>query len=377
MTASHARHHVLWLVVGFLVGFAARAEVGDAAWEKEGREYVAQLPPLAIPDQPTLKVGPKEQYQDVATAIAALPAEGGTIRIAQGAYEIKESLRVPSHVALIGEGPETRIQMKERVLAHVITNADHAKGNQQILIRDLAVVGNLDSQGKPPVGHPTQGNDNCRGIYLDRVTKAYVLNCFITETGTNSLRADNSQDVVVANNAEKHCFHCLNFTNCKAIVVAYNRVVRKWSGEAPYFNNTCDSQVFRNCVEGMGMDGMAFDFQSSRNNIHDNMVVASALSGILLCGNAGDNKVRDNTIKSSGRYKKNPQDRVDGIYLRDASRNTIAGNRCVDDQPTPTQRYGIYISNAACQDNIVSGNTFSGNTAGEIKDLGANTRLQE
>lgn len=353
-----------------------RAEVGDAAWAKEGMEYANKLPPLKIPDSPVLRVGADEHYTDVASAIAALPPEGGTVHIAKGKYEISESLRLPSHVALIGEGRDTRIQMKSGVLAHVLTNADHQKGNTDILIRDLSIVGNLDSQGIPPVGHPTQGNDNCRGIYFKHVGGAQVLNCFITETGSNSLLAENSQDIALVNSEELFCFHCLNFTACRNVTVAYYRATRKWSGESPYFNNTHHSQVFKNYVEGMGMDGMAFDFNSSFNDVYDNVVTGCNMSGILLFRNANHNTIRDNLIKNNGRYKANPQNRKDGIYLGNASRNTIAGNRCRDDQAEPTQRYGIYISNAACKDNIVRGNVFAGNTAGEIKDLGTNTQAQ-
>ena len=156
---------ILGIAAAFFVWttIPAWAEVGDPAWDKEGMEYANKLPPLKIPGNPVLMVGADEQYKDVAPAIAALPPEGGTVHIAKGKYEIGESLRMPSHVALIGEGKGTRIQMKSGILAHVITNADHKKGNTDILIRDLAIVGNLDSQGTPPVGHPTQGNDNCRG----------------------------------------------------------------------------------------------------------------------------------------------------------------------------------------------------------------------
>ena len=352
----------------------ALAEVGDAAWAKEGMEYANKLPPLKIPDTPVLRVGSDGQYKDVASAIAALPPEGGTVHVAKGKYEISESLRLPSHVALIGEGKDSTIQLKSGILAHVITNADHEKGNTDILIRDLAIVGNLDSQGVPPVGHPTQGNDKCRGIYFKHVGGAHVINCFITETGTNSLLAQNSHDIMLVRSEELFCFHCLNFTNCKNVTVAYYRAVRKWSGEAPYFNSTHASKVFKNYVEGIGMDGMAFDFGSSFNEIHDNVVAGSCLSGILLFRNANNNKISNNLIKNNGRYKKNPQGRMDGIYLGSASRNTIVGNRCIDDQANPTQRYGIYISNAACKDNVVSGNAFAGNTAGEIKDLGTNTQ---
>jgi len=352
---------------------------GSNDWKKEGKEYVSSLPSLPIPSDPVFSVGPAGQYKDIASAIAALPATGGTVRIASGIYEIQEAIRIPSNVALIGEGASTRIQMKPEILAHILTNANHDKGNQNILIRGLVLAGNLNSGGKPPQpGNLVAGNDNCRGIYFNRVTDAQVLDCFITETGTNPFLAEKSQNIVFAHNEEKFCFHCLNFTLCKNVTVAYNSAIQKWSGEAPYFNSTHHSRVFKNYIERMGMDGMAFDFNSSYNEIHDNLVIGSNLNGILLNRNAHHNTVHNNVIKNNGAYRNNPFDRMDGIHLASgASNNTISNNVCMDDQSNPTQRYGIYIRDATCRDNIISGNKFSGNTAGEIKDLKTNTKAQE
>ena len=355
----------------------AWAEVGDDTWDKEGVAIASNLPLLKISTSPVLRVGAGEPYKDVASAIAALSSAGGTVLIAKGTYEIGESLRVPSHVALIGDGKDTKLRMKPGVLAHVITNADHVTGNTDILVRDLSIVGNLDSRGTPPgPDNPVRGNDNCRGIYFNHVGGAQVLNCFITETGTNSLFAENSQDIVLVRCEEMFCFHCLNFTRCKNVTVAYCRAIRKWSGEAPYFNNTRDSKVFKNCVKGMGMDGMAFDFGSSYNDVHDNLVMGSNLSGIRLAHNANHNTIRDNTIGNSGAFRNNPMGRMDGIHLgTGASNNTLSGNHCLDDQPVPTQRYGICISEAACRDNTIRGNIFSGKSAGKIHDLGTNNAI--
>ena len=355
----------------------AWAEVGDDIWDKEGVEYANTLPHLKIPAGPVVRVGADERYKDVATAIAALTPAGGTVVISKGTYDIGESLRVPSHVALIGEGHDTKIRLRSGVLAHVITNADHEKGNTDLLVRDLAIVGNLDSHGTPPgPGNPVGGNDHCRGIYFNHVGGAQVLNCLITETGTNSLLAENCQNIAFVHCEERFCFHCLNFTHCQNVTVAYCRAIRKWSGEAPYFNNTRDSKVFKNWVKGMGMDGMAFDFGSCHNEVHDNLVTGSNLSGIRLAHNAHHNTIRDNTLGNNGAYSNNPMGRMDGIHLgAGASNNILSGNHCLDDQPAPTQRYGIHLSEASCRDNTVSGNTFSGNTAGDIKDLGTNNSI--
>ena len=328
------------------------------------------------PTEPTIYVGGKEPYTDIAAALAALPATGGTVRVSAGTYEIRAALRVPSNTALIGAGPEnTKIKVATGVIAHGITNADLRQGNHDILIKNLAIIGNLDSGGVPPRGKPTQGNDGCRGIFLDRVTNACVEGCFITETGTNSFLTSDSQRIAFVGNTEKFCFHCLNFTHCARCIVAHNTTIRKWSGEAPYFNNTSDSEVFDNDVEGVGMDGMALDFSSSNNFVHDNTIVGCNMSGIVVQGGAHHNTIEHNLINGNGRYTATPTGRIDGIYLLNASNNRIIGNHCFDDHPAPTQRYGINIANAACTHNEVRDNDLRGNVLGEIHDLGTETLI--
>lgn len=324
--------------------------------------------------RPTLLVGTDLKYRDIKSAIADLPVAGGTIKVLAGTYEIAESIRVPSNTALIGEGPDrTRIRLVPKVFAHVITNADHQKGDHDIVIKDLAIIGNLDSGGVPPRGKPTQGNDNCRGVFFDHVKNAKVEGCFITETGTNSFLALASDRIALVGNTEKFCFHCLNFTNCTNCVIAHNKTVHKWSGESPYFNNTSHSEVYDNHVEGVGMDGMSLDFNSNYNIVHDNTIVGSFLSGIVIQRGSHHNRIEDNTIKNNGRYKNTPTGRIDGIFLSNASNNQIIGNECTDDQPAPTQRYGINISNAECKDNEIRQNLLKGNAAGPINDKGTAT----
>jgi hypothetical protein len=52
---------------------------------------------------------------------------------------------------------------------------------------------------------------------------------------------------------------------------------------------------------------------------------------------------------------------TDGIYLQSSDYNTITSNRCADDQVVKTQSYGVNISDAACDFNLVDGNVLAGN----------------
>ncbi len=63
-----------------------------------------------------------------------------------------------------------------------------------------------------------------------------------------------------------------------------------------------------------------------------------------------------------------------GIELQSAKATTIANCRLMDDQPTPTQTYGVYMS-ASSSGAIVSGNILSPNKTAAYSDLGTNDRV--
>jgi hypothetical protein len=52
----------------------------------------------------------------------------------------------------------------------------------------------------------------------------------------------------------------------------------------------------------------------------------------------------------------------------------VAGNRVTDTQSPRTQKYGLNISTSLCHRTVIgSGNNFSGNLTGAIRDAGTDT----
>jgi len=324
------------------------------------------------PEQPVLRVGEGADYADVKSAVAALPPAGGTIRVAAGVYRLTESIRLPSNVALIGEGRASRLEMAPGVAAHVIANADQEKGNANILIRNLAIIGNLASNGRPPGDdNKIKGNENCRGIWFRRVRGARIDGCLIMETATNSIAAHECERVMFSGNTVINCWHCCNWTNSRNCIVADNYFRKQWSGDGVYFNDSHNSLVLHNYVEGMGAPGIALEFNSSGNVLYDNTCYANYLHGIAVKAGSHHNAVAANLCIGNGRYRGAGQ--PDGIWLNKASDNYITGNRCFDDQPQPSQRYGINICDAESRSNILSDNRLDGHSAGAINDAGTGT----
>jgi parallel beta-helix repeat protein len=64
-----------------------------------------------------------------------------------GVLEVREKIRLPSHVELRGAGIDWTIMvLDDGVRDHLISNADLADGNTDIVIRDLQLQGNQDGQ---------------------------------------------------------------------------------------------------------------------------------------------------------------------------------------------------------------------------------------
>ena len=60
-------------------------------------------------------------------AVDALPAEGGTIQLGPGTFELKDAVRLRSHVKLIGSGPETILRRTAGYQSRMVDDADYAE----------------------------------------------------------------------------------------------------------------------------------------------------------------------------------------------------------------------------------------------------------
>ena len=115
--------------------------------------------------------------------------------------------------------------------------------------------------------------------------------------------------------------------------------------------------------------------QSTNNTIQNNTVTNSGQDGINV-NSGNDNRFLNNTITNSS----DDTNGRDGIRLSSfngvaCDDNVVTGNVATDNQPVKTQKYGLNIQSANCNDTIIgAGNDFSGNLTGDINDNGTNTQ---
>lgn len=107
--------------------------------------------------------------------------------------------------------------------------------------------------------------------------------------------------------------------------------------------------------------------------IADNVAVENNYNGILL-SDVWHYNVIGNLVKNNGQGSPGNSD---GIYLALGCQDClISGNICIDDQTSPTQRYGIneadQSNNNSITDNIVKGNAVCG-----IHKVGSNTVVKD
>jgi parallel beta-helix repeat protein len=105
---------------------------------------VLGIQPVLADDRPTVDVTDVSRLQQ---AIDSLPEHGGVVVVPAGVFEIREKIRMPSHVELRGAGMDrTILVLGDGVRDHLISNADLIDGNTEIVVRDLQLQGNRAGQ---------------------------------------------------------------------------------------------------------------------------------------------------------------------------------------------------------------------------------------
>jgi len=111
---------------------------------------------------------------EIQQAIDSLPSEGGTVSLLYGFFNINATIRVPSNVALIGEG--SYILLDSGANCNLIENAS-ATGNENILIQNLKLGGHKEVQA----GEST-------GMKFSNVIRGAILDCAIEDCYTDSIQ---------------------------------------------------------------------------------------------------------------------------------------------------------------------------------------------
>jgi len=123
---------------------------------------------------PTLMVSPDQI--DVLYELSSNWPEGVDILLSEGEFLVDRTILVPSNVSVRGQGvDQTTVILKPGSNCHLFTNADHQNGNANLAFSDFAVIGNGDSQVRPPDHKPltfccATYFKRCRTVSLENMT---------------------------------------------------------------------------------------------------------------------------------------------------------------------------------------------------------------
>jgi parallel beta-helix repeat protein len=284
---------------------------------------------------------------------------GGTVRFTAGTFnfgpdyfKFGDTLR---NITFAGAG-RTATLVKNKTNKAADTEPFNFHGTQKVTIRDLTV-----SAG----GSPRTTSD---AIDFDKGNHSRVINVGIIASRARGIVFDGKDHNYTADyNEVRNCvIRGIQTDGVDFLASNHNKVTG------------CHiSNVGGTGIGAMHASGTAAQKhkKSSQNLIRGNLIDQAGRDGILI--NGGDkNRIEKNwVINSSDDF-----DRRDGIRILalngvTAIGNVVSDNVVADNRPEPSQRFGLNISNPQCKRTVVKGNSFEGNLAGPMQDLGTASRV--
>jgi len=276
------------------------------------------------------------QYADIATAIAALPATGGIVMIPEGIYTLAAKLVVPSNVTLQGEGWKSIIKSANNLNDTLIS----CTATDNVIIRDLAIdmnrANNTTIANKQALFLNTASNSVVDNVYVHdmrfegsqgnsavaftNTTNCIFRNSFISTVGDYGFVSNGMQQCkVISNYVHNASGHGIAVCN-GGIGTAYERASRNIiTGNTIYFDSSaasdtdgikitiCDYSVFANNTiyhttrgyHGIFETDAGDDHSTNSNycvkNVYSNNVIYNFRRGIWLAGQLGAT-INGNTV---------------------------------------------------------------------------------
>lgn len=284
-------------------------------------------------------------FTDIQTAINALPAAGGVVYIKEGTYPITTAILITGDdVSIIGTGNGTKITTTSDITM-INISADDGVHLSLLYI----------------YGDSTKANND--GIYLDDINGASVESCRIENCGRHGIKTNLGTYNLIT--------ECL-IKDCEGSGIwMYEEGV--WTIAECYINSCTQSGIYVDSVAQVIIANNEIGFNENYGiyatncswmRILGNNITSSTYDGIRLVSQSysiiANNELTLNDSADSTTYS--------GIFLDACDYCNIASNVCWGND-----NYGIDISNATCDKNIVIGNQCLGNTTGPINDSGTAT----
>ncbi len=373
----------------------------------------------------------------IAEAIASLSPAGGRVRAPAGTYLLRQSVYLPRCVSLAGDGPATVLAIRPPESVALETDAREGENEFKCRIRPPFRVGDAvgicdDRQsgwhGTHGIVQERNGSRVRLNVALERELKvaenARAVRLFPAIYALDEVDIE-IQDLTIRGHGQYQgpwwdfTYAAVHLVGCRRVRVV-NCTVSDWASDGFGIQRGSDVQVMQcqahgcrghgfhpgtglrasvwshNIAEGNGGDGFFFCARVHHTVCSDSVFSRNGQHGIGGVANGGDhhNIISDNVcaynggcgidanrgeeqVLSGNLLLSNSQEapgRWPGIRLHDLERAIVQGNRCADDQATPTQTGGI-VESGSSDYNLMGGNMCVGMRE-PIVVTGPNSRVE-
>lgn len=315
--------------------------------------------PLQVKKQADYVCDATDDHVQIQAAIDALPAEGGSVLLSQGTFNIESAITLDSYQTLRGYGRSTILTTTTADLDIITATGSNGSEKVGILIADLCIDGDAGSAA------------NDTGIVWTYVDDSKILNIWVQDCAENGIKLSTSDHNTIANNWIESCaVDGMYLVTSTYNTFANNNASGNTSGgidldTSSHYNTICYNVCEGNTIEGIYLNA------SEHNTISGNNCEGNGESGIILTNSADNNTVLANVCKGGSEY---------GIYVDGSDHNTVWGNICngytlngifVEGSSycsisinicNGNDRLGIYVYQA--NHNIIIGNSLTENSQG-------------
>jgi hypothetical protein len=258
--------------------------------------------------------------RSIQMAVDVLPAEGGTVKLGPGTYELKDGVRLRSNIKLIGSGPETILKRGRGYKSRLIDDADYAE--LKLMVEDASgfepgmsvQVWDEPQSGCWNVSAATITDIQDNVVYIDK----YLIRDYSADnegwvsnagSGVLVMEAENVlvSDLVIDGNKENN--ERMDGCNGGGVAILRSRNVmidrvhvKDFNGEGITWQIT-ENVTVQNCeIEGSGNIGLHPGTGSPKSKILNNNVHHNAVDGMFICWRVHHSVVKNNQFHSNGRH---------------------------------------------------------------------------
>ncbi len=288
---------------------------------------------------------------DIQEGVNLLPAAGGVVYLKEGTYTITAAIIIPNdNISIIGSGHSSIITTTSNITMISATDVDRIFLDKFYILGDVTQAANI-------------------GLYFNDVHGLTCRDLFIEKCGSHGVSgAGGTYNLIsgcVVYDCEGDNIHLDGNVVAGGVWTIVESMISTSTLSGIWLDHISQVIISDSEISGNGNYGIFAD-DSSTINIKGNNILTNIYDGIRLVDYSNSvingNNLGINDFGSSGTYS--------GVKLINSSDNNISNNTS-----WWNDNYGIDISDAGCDDNIVTGNRLRGNTAGGLNDAGTGTEI--